>query len=333
MTTSAKTWPLRLSPAVPALAAALALAGGPGCSEARAARTGAAGLVVDSTFWSQWGDGKAELAGYRTSFRRYGALREGTAVTVFVTEDFSNALRVKADPGQHPASDVFPVMKLNLVQDFQTGIYDYNLMTSVFVGLAPFAGLPAGFPAKVSFSSQEWCGHTYQQWLFDPGQIRSTGHSYFDGEADQIRSRVGRDDGFAGDAQWHWARGFALPEVAAGQKVTVPYLPPLQTERLEHREVDWTVATLSQDAAPVTVTVPAGTFTTVVRRVQTTHGPDTVFYVEQAAPRRIIKWTQTDGAAGVLLGSKRLPYWELHDNGHERHLADIGLAPPPAAPR
>ena len=31
-----------------------------------------------------------------------------------------------------PAGTV-PVMKLNLVEDFQTGIYDYNLMTSTFV--------------------------------------------------------------------------------------------------------------------------------------------------------------------------------------------------------
>ena len=79
---------------------------------------------------------------------------------IFVTEDFSDSLRVKADPGKHPAADVYPVLKLNVVRHFQTGIYDYNVMTSIFARVAP------GWPlAKISFSSQEWCGHVYHQIL------------------------------------------------------------------------------------------------------------------------------------------------------------------------
>src|SRR5688500_12843808 len=66
-------------------------------------------------FWQHWGDGKAELAAYELIMPRYGELRSGTAVTIFVTEPFSDSLRVKADPGRHPDSDVFQVMKLNLV--------------------------------------------------------------------------------------------------------------------------------------------------------------------------------------------------------------------------
>src|SRR5260221_4765220 len=109
-------------------------------------------------FWAHWGDGKAELNGYRLTQPRYGSPRAGTAVLIFVTEDFSDSLRVKADPGKHPASDVYPVMKLNAVRDFQTGIYDYNILTSTFLRVA------AGWPvAKVSFSSQEWCGDVYHQ--------------------------------------------------------------------------------------------------------------------------------------------------------------------------
>src|SRR5205823_5666230 len=81
-------------------------------------------------FWRHWGDGRGELSGYDLETPRYGALRHGIAVAIFVTETFSNSKRVKADPGMHPAFDEFPVMKLNLVQDFATGIYDYNLETS-----------------------------------------------------------------------------------------------------------------------------------------------------------------------------------------------------------
>ncbi len=101
---------------------------------------------------------------------------------IFVTEDFSDSLRVKADPGKHAAADVFPVLKLNFVRDFQTGIYDYNVLTSSFFRTE------SGFaPAKISFSSQEWCGHVYEQLLTRGNKIVGESHSYFDGEADAQR--------------------------------------------------------------------------------------------------------------------------------------------------
>src|SRR5262249_61482614 len=95
-----------------------------------AANGGEQGPEFGDAFWKQWGDGRGELCGYDLETPRYGSIRHGTAVTIFVTETFSNALRVKADPGRHPKRDEFPVMKLNLVQDFATGIHDYNLLTS-----------------------------------------------------------------------------------------------------------------------------------------------------------------------------------------------------------
>src|SRR5580765_4286949 len=86
---------------------------------ARSATVPSLAPAFDAAFWKQWGDGQAELSGYNLVFPRYGQLRHGSAVTIFVTETFSNSLRVKADPGKHPASDQFPVMKLNLVEDYQ----------------------------------------------------------------------------------------------------------------------------------------------------------------------------------------------------------------------
>ena len=97
-------------------------------------------------FWAHWGDGKAELNGYSLKQPRYGAVRSGISVLIFVTEDFSDARRVKADAGKHPASDVYPVLKLNAVRDFSTGIYDYNVMTSTFLRVAP--GWPVANPDR-----------------------------------------------------------------------------------------------------------------------------------------------------------------------------------------
>ena len=74
------------------------------------------------------------------------------------------------------------MLKLNAVRDFATGIYDYNVMTSTFLRVA------AGWPvAKVSFSSQEWCGHVWHQLVPRGGRILGTLHSYFEGEADRPR--------------------------------------------------------------------------------------------------------------------------------------------------
>ena len=55
------------------------------------------------------------MNGYRLVQPRYGHARAGTAALIYVTEDFSDSMRVKADPGKHPASDVYPVLKLNAV--------------------------------------------------------------------------------------------------------------------------------------------------------------------------------------------------------------------------
>ncbi|MCA1582725.1 MAG: hypothetical protein LC796_15305 [Acidobacteria bacterium] len=289
--------------------------------------------VFGDAFWKRWGDGKGELAGYDLAFPRYGQARKGVAVTIFVTETFSNSLRVKSDPGKHPASDEFPVMKLNLVEDFQTGIYDYNLLTSAFVALVPVNGRPAGSATKVSFSSQEWCGGVFGQLLFDAASARLTTHSYFDGEADQSRAVPAPADALAGDAILLWARGFAAPALNAGERHEVPFVRSIETSRLTHRAVETARVTLSRAAAPSRVTVPAGTFEVERRVAEIAGGPTWKIDVEAAEPHRIIAWETSEGRKASLLASDRLEYWKLHGEGQESFLARIGLKPrPPRTP-
>jgi len=178
-------------------------------------------------FQKHWYDGKAELAGYELTIPRYGQTRKGEAVTIFVYEPFSNSARVKADPGKHPATDEFPVMKLNLVEDFATGVYDYNLMTSVFVAMSSVNNLPPGTPTKVSFSSQEWCGHVYEQMLFDSSSIRRTRHSYFDGEGDVNDTLEFPKNGISEDSLLFWARGAVAAQfIDAARRNAQLIVPP-----------------------------------------------------------------------------------------------------------
>src|SRR5437868_2578401 len=116
----------------------------------------------DPEFGAWWHDGRAELDGYRLVVQRYGHPRAGQGVLVYVTEPFSIRSRVKVDdPARHP-NDTWDVLKLNAVRDFQTGIYDYNTMVSMFVRSDDLV------PVKVSFSSAEWCGHVYEELRVDP---------------------------------------------------------------------------------------------------------------------------------------------------------------------
>jgi hypothetical protein len=312
-----------------------------------AARTDAPGF--GSEFWKHWGDGKAELAGYDLVYPRYGAERRGTAVTIFVTETFSGSDRIKSE-SRRPDSDLYPVMKLNLMQDFPTGIYDYNLMTSTFVALEGVNGRPAGSVTKVAFSAQEWCGQVYAQLLFDRDEVRYSAHSYFDGEGDRDERLEYAPGGLSEDALLLWARGLAGPLLEAGQSVAVPLLRGLEGSRLAHVELDWRSVKLTRGAEPRRVRVPAGEFEVDVLSAEVEDGrvarlyppgatPATestrtwTFWVERSAPRRLIRWQRDDGLTAEMIASQRLAYWTLNGAGHEEALQKLGLtARPPRTP-
>jgi hypothetical protein len=274
-------------------------------------------------FWKHWGDGRAELDGYRLTQPRYGAARVGTAVYVFVTEDFSAALRVKADPGKHPAADVHPVMKLNAVRKFQTGIYHYDVMTSTFLRVAP------GWPLdKISFSSQEWCGHVWHQLAPRAGRLAGLFHSYFDGEADGSDDLELPASGIAEDALPVLVRGWNGELLKPGESRSVPLLPSLLHARLLHRPLAWAKATLSRSARTTTLKTPAGTFAVSVYEVRVDDGRTLTFAVEAAAPFRLVRQTGADGEELVLQGSTRLAYWRLNKPGDEVNLKALGLRVP-----
>jgi hypothetical protein len=296
-----------------------------------------AALVSSSTaaradeFWKFWGDGKAELDGYALVEPRYGQPRDGTAVLIFVTEDFSDALRVKADPGKHDKSDVAPVMKLNLVRDFQTGIYDYNTMTSTFLRTELDGGSFFTL-AKTSFSSQEWCGHVYMQWLPRGTRLVGTSHSYFDGEADAAPELEWPAGGVVEDALPVLVRGLRGDWLAPGASKKVPFLRSQLRTRLLHVPAKWGEATISRAPASTEIKSALGTLRAFVYTVAESGGDTITFTVEEAAPHRLLAWRSSSGESARILGSARLPYWTMHDNGGEKALKLLGL-PPQALPK
>lgn len=307
-----------------------------------AASQSAAGADFGEAFADQWRDGRAELAGYDLTYPRYGQNRKGTAVAIFVTEPLSKADRIKSEMPGRPADDAQEVIKLNLVEDFQTGLYDYNMMSSVFAWTAPMLGRPAGSLAKVSFSSQEWCGHVYHQVLFDADAVRESWHSYFDGEGDGAGTLAHPPMSLAEDALLLWARGLSSPALTPGQSMKVSLLRSLAVARLAHVPVEWDEATLSCETDSSVIEVPAGQFEVRTMRVNiasaktkrswggqaiTLPGRQWTIHVEEAPPHRIVQWLRSDGYEAKLTGSARLAYWQLNAQGKESMLKEIGLTP------
>ena len=132
--------------------------------------------VLSDEFKSYWYAGAAEITSYKLQQARYGELREGSAVLVYVTEPFLAEEQVKANRN---SSDNISVLKLNSTKNYLTGIYPYSIMNSTFYPVADNQ-----HAVKVSTSVQEWCGHVYSQ-LNNRDKFEIKSHSYFEGEADQ----------------------------------------------------------------------------------------------------------------------------------------------------
>ncbi len=124
-----------------------------------------------------WYNNEAEISSYQLTQARYGELREGKAVLVFVTEPFSLKSNTKSD---NPTQEDVSVLKLNYTKKFNTGIYPYSMMNSTFF---PFEN--GQHSLKVSSSSQEWCGHTYME-LVNKDKFEIEINSYFEGETAEV---------------------------------------------------------------------------------------------------------------------------------------------------
>ncbi|TGV04799.1 septum formation inhibitor Maf [Flavivirga rizhaonensis] len=131
---------------------------------------------LSQEFKNYWYASEAEISSYKLEQARYGEIRNGQAVLIYVTEDFLPDVQVKAD--RQNANNV-PVLKLNATKNFNTGIYPYSIMQSTFYPVSNNK-----HAIKISSSMQEWCGHVYSQ-LNNKKQFEVMSHSYFEGEADK----------------------------------------------------------------------------------------------------------------------------------------------------
>lgn len=264
------------------------------------------GAAAGADFETHWRDGQAEVSGYRLTVNRYGQERRGYAVAIYVTEPFSETRRVKSEP---PGADSVEALKLNLIRRFQTGIYDYHTMVSVFVRARDFS------PLKTTFSSAEWCGHVFEELLFFPREVTGQYHSYFDGESGTVKLDWPAG-GVTEDSLWILLRGLRGEFLAPGEARTVPFLPGAYYQRLTHRPPGWTRADISRSRLDPTLYT-----------VRIADGRTGQFWIEPTYPHRIRRWELAPDVRAELTGSIRLPYWQQNRNGDEALLQKLGIRP------
>lgn len=276
--------------------------------------------TASSAFWERWGDGRAELSGYRVRIRRYGALREGTLALVYVTEPHDRRRWIKDDHA--PEDRRVNVLKLLAHATFRTGIYPYTVTRTVYAPVARWREERFA-PVKLVGSVDEWCG-SWQAVLWPgEGRLRALRLSYFaeEGETraerrvpsgtlyeDALLIQLRELDGpFAGGADWEGALVPSLWTLRAGHETPRPVAATISREEAE------------RDGTPVT-------------RFTLRHGEWTRrFDVERTEPRRLLGWRSERAGElmeeAALLGSERLAYWERNAPGDEALLARLGLGP------
>ena len=132
-------------------------------------------------FNEYWYQGLAEVNSFALEQSRYGQVFDGEAVMIFVTEDFSAKRQVKLDYSGNKNPDLEKVLKLNFSRKFETGIYDYSVLQSVFTPVSFQVHRPS---LKSNTSIQEWCGHTFNQFNLQKNKYRFSLLSYFGSEGD-----------------------------------------------------------------------------------------------------------------------------------------------------
>ena len=275
---------------------------------------------AEGEFKNYWYTGKAELTRYTLKQARYGEIHEGDAVLIFVTEDFLTDKQVKYEYGDR-GGNVSSVLKLNFTRTFNTGIYPYSMMSSIFTPVDP-----AEQTLKVTSSSQEWCGHTFSQLNFRDGQYEGSLNSYFQAEGDQEFSL---DGVMLEDEIWTKIR-LRPSELPTGE---IKLIPGSQFLRLRHREFQVENATAALETvqdAPLSSKAQAKyrvTYKDFERALEITF--------EMEFPYTNVAWEeQTKSGFGnprkltttaVRTHSINSPYWRQHSVADSVLRKDLGL--------
>ena len=265
-------------------------------------------------FWGYWGDGRAEIATYEGKIDRYGALRDVRKILIYVTEPMNRQNWIKDDSAT--GDNRINVLKLNHLTEFQTGIYEYSVMKSIFSPVAKWKRRRFQ-PVKLNMTSQDWCGHLYHGLWIGRTKYREVLHSYFASEGDRERRRSIEEGTVFQDALWTQLRELD-GKFNGGKDWSGQLIPRLWDSRTNHEPLE----SVSAEIVRKEYTFDGRDVT----RFILTYGDTKVIYdVAEDYPHRIVHWKHSNGSEVRLKAHERLPYWKLNGPEGKRHRKKLGL--------
>ena len=280
-------------------------------------------VLPGEPFKKRWYAGKAELTSYTLQQARYGEIRNGESVLIFVAEDFSKEKLVKLDEPDK-TNDKIRVLKMNMTKKFVTGIYPYSMMLSVFT---PVSKEGKEKTLKANCTSQEWCGQTFSQLILNRSNYNWQLQSYFEKEGEQdkkIEATLLEDE--------LWNRIRINPSTLPQGKVSL--IPGLLWQRLSHTPISAEDAVLNISAADTFFIKDKGVqlYTIQYPLIQRT----LQIYFRADFPHEIIGWQETypDGFGNnkKMLTTKAvrkkiiwLDYWKHNANADSTYLDSLQL--------
>ena len=282
-----------------------------GCQKFKRSHPEDTGLYSTAEFKNYWHAGKAEINTFNLQQSRYGEVRPGKAVLIFVTEDFSKKLHVKTDNTSW--RNKVNVMKVNYTKNFITGIYPYSMMLSVFT---PVNRSVNSSSLKATMSAQEWCGQVYTQLNLRGNRYAVKSHSYFEQEADE---RFSVREALLEDELWNFIR-LDHAHLPVG---TIDVIPGLFFTRLNHVGLKVTTAKAEKSETD-SAFVYQLKFPEQERQL-------TIMY-DKKFPFKILGWRESWNENGKLMETKAeldktiyTDYWTKNKNEFQ-HLRDsLGL--------
>ncbi|SFT87017.1 hypothetical protein SAMN04489724_2457 [Algoriphagus locisalis] len=268
--------------------------------------------INEEQFASHWYQGKAEINVFDLKQMRYGEEREGNAVMIFVTEDFSKRKQVKVDDPSAAGKGAIKVMKLNMTRDFVTGVYPYHTMLSVFTPVYDDINSP-----KITASMTEWCGQSFAQFNWKNNKYQINLFSYFEAEGDQELSI----SAMAEDEIFNLIR--LNPELLPTGHTKL--IPSLIFNRFTHIPLDSESAVISKRKSGGNQAEVEVIYSEIGRKLL-------IKYVD-AFPHEIISWQETqskeDGTEEVTIAVRKkvqmMEYWQKNGLQDESLRKSLGL--------
>ena len=267
--------------------------------------------LQNNPFNDYWYAGKAEIKTYNLTQSRYGELHKGMATVIFVTEPFLKDKGVK--PNRNNPNQV-PVLKMNLLKKFGTGIYPYSMMLSTFTSIKEPEGV-----IKASASGQEWCGHIFSQMNQRKEHYDVASYSYFEQEGD---TQFTIPNILTEDEIWSRIR-IDYKKLPIGNVTIIPglYYTRLEQYKLEAEKAVTTLKTNKENLV-YSITYPKRERTLAIT-------------FNTSFPHEIIKWEETYAdkrapnkrltTTATLNQSRYIDYWNYNGEEHKKIRKELGV--------